>query len=64
VIALLLAPFLPVASREILGRLGTGEGEGGALPEAARWGAVPLAGRAVRAGAALFPRIEAPEASA
>ena len=64
VIALLLAPFLPVASAEILGRLGAGEGERGTLPEAARWGAVALAGRTIRAGPALFPRIETPEASA
>jgi methionyl-tRNA synthetase len=60
--AVLLGPFLPAASREILGRLGVAEGEGGALPAGASWGAVALAGRAVAVGAPLFPRIEAPEA--
>jgi methionyl-tRNA synthetase len=63
VVAVLLGAFLPAASREILARLGVAEGEGGPLPGAARWGAVALAGRAVKAGAPLFPRIE-PEARA
>jgi len=58
-VALLLAPFLPLASREILARLGVPDAEGGPLPGAARWGAVALAGREVRAGTPLFPRIEA-----
>jgi methionyl-tRNA synthetase len=64
VVAVLLGPFLPAASGEILKRLGVAPGEGGALPGAARWGAVPLAGRAVAPGAPLFPRIEAPDGPA
>ncbi len=64
VVAVLLAPFLPAASTEILSRLGVAPDEGGALPEASRWGAVELAGRTVRAGAPLFPRFEPPEEGA
>jgi methionyl-tRNA synthetase len=64
IVAVLLGPFLPAASREILRRLGVAPGEGGALPAAARFGAVALAGRGVEAGAPLFPRIEPPDGSA
>jgi methionyl-tRNA synthetase len=60
-VAVLLAPFLPRASGEILARLGVAEREGGWLPEAARWGAVGLAGRPAAPGPALFPRAEAPQ---
>ncbi len=60
--AVLLDAFLPAASREILTRLGVAPGEGGALPGAAGWGAVALAGRTVAPGAPLFPRIEALQA--
>jgi methionyl-tRNA synthetase len=64
VVAVLLGPFLPAASGEILKRLGVAPGEGGTLPGAARWAAVPLARRAVAPGAPLFPRIEAPDGPA
>jgi methionyl-tRNA synthetase len=62
--AALLEPFLPQASREIAVRLGVADAAAGALPAAARWGAVALAGRAVVPGPPLFPRREAPERAA
>jgi methionyl-tRNA synthetase len=61
IVALLLGPFLPDAAAELEARLGLEAGEGGLLPDAVRWGALPLSGRAVTAGPPLFPRIEAPE---
>jgi len=62
VVGVLLAPFLPHASAEILARVGAPHpAEALPLPEAARWGAVSLAGRAVVQGPPLFPRHEAPE---
>jgi methionyl-tRNA synthetase len=64
VVALWLGPFLPAASLEIQARLQLSPGEGGAIADATRWGAVPLAGRAVTAGDPLFPRVEPPEGDA
>jgi methionyl-tRNA synthetase len=60
VIALLLAPFLPEASAEILARLGLPDALGTArLPDdAARWGGITV-GAPTRKGDALFPRLEA-----
>ena len=65
VIGALLAPFLPRASAQILARVGCPDpAEALPLPDAARWGAVTLAGRAVVQGPPLFPRHEAPEEGA
>jgi len=56
VIAVLLDPFLPETSADILGRLGD-PACGETLPERLRWGAL-LAGTRTRKGDPLFPRIE------
>lgn len=62
--ALLLAPFLPETSAEILSRLGVPDAlEGAVLPAAAAWGALP-AGLETTKGAPLFPRVELPEEGA
>lgn len=60
VVALLLAPFLPVACAEILARIGLPSAlETARLPgDALRWGAVPV-GAPTRKGSPLFPRLEA-----
>jgi len=62
VIALLLAPFLPETAQEIFVRLGIPEhGKTARLPDdAARFGVLEP-GTATIKGAALFPRIEAPD---
>jgi methionyl-tRNA synthetase len=62
VIALLLAPFVPDTAQEILGRLGIPDAlKAARLPDdAGRWGVLEP-GTATTKGAALFPRIEAPE---
>jgi methionyl-tRNA synthetase len=60
VTALLLAPFLPGASAEILSRLGLPDAlDTARLPDdAARWGLIPI-GATTRKGDPLFPRLEA-----
>ena len=61
ILALLLAPFLPDASQEILGRLGLPDALASArLPADAAWGAIPV-GAATTRGAPLFPRIDGPQ---
>jgi len=56
--AILLSPFLPEATREILSRLGLADALATArLPEAAAWGET-LVGLETTVGPALFPRIE------
>jgi methionyl-tRNA synthetase len=58
VIALLLAPFLPETSPELLSRLGLqGALAGARFPEALRWGGL-RPGTPTRQGNPLFPRIE------
>lgn len=57
IVALLLAPFLPKTSAEILARLGLAETDA-VLPAAARWGGLTI-GAPTRKGEALFPRLEA-----
>jgi methionyl-tRNA synthetase len=61
ILAVLLSPFIPEKSREILQRLGIGDAlEGAVLPEAAAWGAIPV-GSPTTKGSPLFPRHEAPD---
>jgi methionyl-tRNA synthetase len=61
-IALLLHPFIPDASGEILGRLGLGQlARTARLPEAASDVSALPPGTETRKGAPLFPRIELPE---
>jgi len=65
VVGVLLAPFLPRASAEMLARIGSPDpAEALPLPDAARFGAVALAGRAVVQGPPLFPRHDAPDEAA
>ncbi|MCZ6462834.1 MAG: methionine--tRNA ligase [Proteobacteria bacterium] len=59
--ALLLSPFLPEKSAEILARLGLeGALEGARLPADASWGRIPV-GSPTSVGKPLFPRIESEE---
>ena len=60
IVALLASPVIPRAAAELWRRLGlAGAPEDAALPDAARWGAVPTAGNALEKGPSLFPRIDA-----
>jgi methionyl-tRNA synthetase len=60
--ALLLAPFLPEASAEILSRLGLPDVlEATQLPRDLAWGGIPV-GNETTKGKPLFPRVEIPEA--
>ena len=60
--AILLSPFLPKASAEILRRLGAPDDAlvGARLPEAAVWGQLPIGSETTK-GTPLFPRLEQPE---
>jgi methionyl-tRNA synthetase len=61
-VALLLAPFTPDASREILERLGLPDAlETARLPDDARSWSAPAPGTPTTKGASLFPRVESPE---
>ena len=62
-IAVLLLPFIPESAAEILNRLGVPElASAATLPaDATRWD-LPAPGTPTRKGAALFPRIDPPEA--
>jgi methionyl-tRNA synthetase len=63
--ALLLAPFIPDASRTILERLGLPDAiEQATLPEDASSWDSPPAGTPTTKGASLFPRVELPEIEA
>ena len=62
VTAVLLSPFLPNASAEILSRIGaSGALEQARLPEAATWGQIAVGAETTK-GAPLFPRREMPDA--
>ena len=64
ILAILLAPFLPEASAEILRRLGLeGALDHASLPEDAAWGRLPVGNETVK-GKPLFPRAELPEEAA
>ena len=61
-VALLLAPFIPDASRTILGQLGLPDAiERARLPEDARSWNSPAPGTPTTKGPPLFPRLEPPE---
>jgi methionyl-tRNA synthetase len=63
-VALLLAPFLPQSAATLLERLGVpGALQAARLPDAAKAFGALAPGTATRAGAALFPRLEAPAAA-
>ncbi len=60
ILAILLSPFIPEKSREILERLGIGDAlDSASLPESAAWGQIPI-GSPTTKGSPLFPRHEAP----
>jgi methionyl-tRNA synthetase len=64
-VALLLAPFIPDASRTILVQLGLPDGiERARLPEDARTWNAPPPGTPTSKGPPLFPRVESPEIEA
>jgi methionyl-tRNA synthetase len=64
-VALLLAPFIPDASRTILVQLGLPDGiERAQLPEDARTWNAPPPGTPTSKGPPLFPRVEPPEIEA
>ncbi|HTX54718.1 MAG TPA: methionine--tRNA ligase [Candidatus Baltobacteraceae bacterium] len=57
IVGLFLSPFMPATSDKIWARLGiAGSPTGARLPDAARWGAMPLGVAA--GGDALFPRVD------
>ncbi len=61
IIAILLSPFMPEKSREILERLGIGGAlDTAKLPESAAWGQIPVGSETTK-GKPLFPRLELPD---